>query len=100
MEALTFIWEWVKKEPTKSFRWILPIMMILAMSGQNEIKQQIKDGRTELVSRIDKVDKKIDLSNDRREVILKDYNDWRRDTEGRISFLEAKTGTQKPRRAF
>lgn len=100
MELLEQLWSWARKEPTKSFRWILPIMIAFTLAGQEDIKKQIVAGKMELVERIDKVDKKIDASNERREVILKDYNDWRRDTEGRISFLEASTGLKKRARPF
>lgn len=75
-------------------------MMLISLSGQEEIKKDIELGKSELVQQISKVDKKIDDSNDKREVILRDYNDWRRQTESRISFLEAIQGARKRSRTF
>lgn len=91
------------KNPTQwsnIFRLLLPVMVLLSIGGQNEIKKEIVVLKEDLSLQITKVEKKIDEVNDKREINLKEDNEWRRDTEGRLSFLEATTGYKKHKRSF
>lgn len=89
-----------RKEWTQLFRVILPALVIYIAVGQSDIKKTIDDRGNELLTKIERVDSKLDKANEERKLTLQEHNHWQRETEGRISFLEAATGMKKRIRKF
>lgn len=96
--AIEFIRElWknnVGKDTTKAFRFMFLLLLALTLGGQMDIKKSVEVTRVEVLNEIQMVREDLKESKTDQKLALKEYHDRQRETEGRLSFLEASTGTK------
>jgi len=60
-----------------------------------DIKKSLGETKDELIGKMTKIEDKLDESDRDRKLVLKEYNERQRETEGRLSFLEASSGVKR-----
>lgn len=85
------------KEMSFVFRYVTPIMLVFILQGQDTTQKNIIEAKKDLSDKIAVIETKIDQQVDNQRMITAQYNDWRRETEGRLSYLEASTGIRRRR---